>query len=225
MIHLNVLKFGVDMKRIFTILATAALSVIFTVNASAQFNYGLIGGATFSSAKPNQWKLTKETEYHIGATFKLSLPLGFAVQPSLMYQVKGTGVPAEADGNGAFDYAAGYLEVPVSVQWGPDLLIMRPYFECVPFFGYALNNKYKGGSGSVKNNWTGLNRWEYGLGVGVGLEVWHLQISARYNWDLGTLFDAKSEITDADSFAAKMKESVGDKSRFGGVTVSVAVLF
>lgn len=212
------------MKKIFSILAVAVASVFFAANANAQFNYGVIGGVTFSSAKTNEWKLTKENEYHVGATFKLSLPLGFAVQPSLIYQVKGTGVPAKYDDESPFDYAAGYLEVPVSVQWGPDLLIMRPYLECVPFFGYALNNKYKGGE-TVKNDWTGLNRWEYGLGLGAGLEIWHLQVSARYNWDFGTLFDAKSEIADAGSFAAKMKESIGDRSRFGGVTLSVAVLF
>ncbi len=212
------------MKKAFVTLAVAAVSAFFAVNASAQFNYGIIGGATFSSANSSDWKLNKETRYHAGATFKVSLPLGFAVQPSVLYQVKGNKVAASGEGTSAFDYTAGYLEVPVSLQWGPDLLIMRPYFECVPFFGYALGNKYKGEE-TVKNDWTGLNRWEYGLGLGAGLEVWHFQISARYNWNFGTLFDAKSEITDVNSFAAKLKESVGDKSRFGGVTLSVAVLF
>lgn len=212
------------MKKTFSILALAALSVLFAVNAHAQFNYGVIGGATFSSARPSEWKPTKETTYHVGATFKLSLPLGFAVQPSLVYQVKGTGVPARYDDEKSFEYAAGYLEIPVSLQWGPDLLIMRPYFECVPFFGYALNNRFRGDD-SVKNDWTGLSRWEYGVGLGAGLEVWHLQISARYNWDFGTLFDSKAEISDAGSFAARMKESFGDRSRFGGATLSFALLF
>lgn len=212
------------MKRIFLTSALAVLSALFAVNAAAQFNYGLIGGATFSSAKPGEWKHTKETMYHVGGTFKLSLPLGFAVQPSLLYQVKGTGVPARYDDETSFEYAAGYLEVPVSLQWGPDLLIMRPYLECVPYFGYGLNNRYKG-SESVRNDWSGLSRWEYGIGVGAGLEVWHLQISARYNWDFEAFFDSKSEISDARSFAARMKESYGDRSRFGGATLSVALLF
>lgn len=212
------------MKRIFATLAAVAVSAFMAISASAQFNYGVIGGATFSSAKASDWKLTKDTQYHVGATFRISLPLGFAVQPSVMYQVKGTNVPSTVEGVSSFDYTAGYLEAPVSLQWGPDLLILRPYFECVPFFGYALNNKYKGDE-SVKNNWTGLNRWEYGVGLGAGVEVWHFQISARYNWNFGTLFDAKNEITDMDSFAAKMKNTIGDKSRFGGVTVSLAVLF
>ena len=212
------------MKRIFATLAAVALSAFMAISASAQFNYGIVGGATFSSAKSSEWKLTKDTQYHVGATFRISLPLGFAVQPSVMYQVKGTNVPSSVEGVSSFDYTAGYLEVPVSLQWGPDLLILRPYFECVPFFGYALNNKYKGDE-SVKNNWTGLNRWEYGVGLGAGVEVWHFQISARYNWNFGTLFDAKNEITDVNSFAAKMKDTIGDKSRFGGVTVSLAVLF
>lgn len=212
------------MKRIFATLAAVAVSAVMAISASAQFNYGVIGGMTFSSAKASEWKITKDMQYHVGATFRISLPLGFAVQPSVMYQVKGTTVPSSVEAVSSFDYTAGYLEVPVSLQWGPDLLILRPYFECVPFFGYALNNKYKGDE-SVKNNWTGLNRWEYGVGLGAGVEVWHFQISARYNWNFGTLFDAKNEITDMDSFAAKMKNTIGDKSRFGGVTVSLAILF
>ena len=75
------------MKKIFSILAVLAVSALFAANASAQFNYGVIGGATFSSAKSSDWKLTKDTQYHVGATFKLSLPLGFAVQESLMFDV------------------------------------------------------------------------------------------------------------------------------------------
>lgn len=205
-------------------MAVAVVSVLFAANANAQFNYGVIGGATMTSGKTSDWKITQETKFHAGLTFKVSLPLGFAVQPSVLYQMKGTNVPSTVEDVKAFDYTAGYLEVPVSIQWGPDLLILRPYFECVPFFGYALNNKYKSDV-YQRNNWDGLNRWEYGVGLGAGVEVWHFQVSARYNWDFGTLFDAKQEITDAGSFAAKMKESIGDKSRFGGVTISVAVLF
>ena len=46
------------MKKIFSILAVLAVSALFAANASAQFNYGVIGGATFSSAKSSDWKLT-----------------------------------------------------------------------------------------------------------------------------------------------------------------------
>lgn len=208
----------------------SALFAAVAVTASAQINFGIIGGATFSSANPQDWKANEKTMYHAGATVKFTLPVGFSIQPSVLYQVKGSVIPSPTgdiegtvDAFKSFDYTAGYLEIPVSLQWGPDLIIMRPYIEVTPFFGYALNNKFKGEDGTVKNNWTALNRWEYGLGVGGGVEVWKFQISARYNWNFGSLFN-KDEISDATSFNNKMKEAFSDNN-FGGVTLSLAFLF
>ncbi len=213
-----------NMKKIFSLAAAALLSVFGAVNASAQINWGVLGGATFSSAKPSEWKVSECTQYHLGATLKVSLPLGFAVQPSVLYQVKGTKVSENTYGD-PFTYTTGFVEVPVSVQWGPDLLIMRPYVECVPYVGYALHNAYKADSSTQKNDWTGINRWEYGVGVGVGVEVWHFQISARYNWNLGALMGNWENSEVLDSFPARMKNALGDKNNFGGATVSLAVLF
>ncbi len=215
------------MKRFYAIVAAAIVSLSASVAASAQFNYGVIGGVTFTSSQPAEWKLTNDLQYHVGGTFRFMLPLGFAIQPEVLYHVKGTNIPSTSDAVKNFNYKVGFLEVPVSVQWGPDLLVMRPYIEAVPFFGYALNNKYKEdeSTASVHNDWTGLKRWEYGLGLGAGIEIWHFQISARYNWNFGSMFDAKQEITDVNSFVSKMKDTVGNRNNFGGVTISLAVLF
>ena len=217
-----------DMKKIFSFVVLALLSIFGAANASAQLNWGVLGGATFSSAKPSEWKNSECTQYHVGATLKLSLPLGFAVQPSVLYQVKGSQIN-ETDFGEAFKYISGFVEVPVSVQWGPDLLIMRPYFECVPFVGYALHNAYKAPSAIAKNNWKGINRWEYGLGLGAGVEVWHFQISARYNWNFGALMDSAQLDDSLDDFPERMNYVLGSKKNkkynFGGVTLSLAVLF
>ena len=82
----------------------------------------------------------------------------------------------------------------MSVQWGPDLLLFRPFLDVTPFFGYALNDEVTGPevaavSEDAKNKWEGINRVEYGLGLGAGLEVWKLQLVCRYNWNFGNLFD------------------------------------
>lgn len=212
------------MKRTITLICAAAASVIFAATAGAQFNAGIIGGATFTSGKPSEWKATNVAQGHIGATLKIALPLGFAVQPSLVYQMKGTAVPEGEYSSRSYDYRCGYLEIPVSIQWGPDLLIMRPYLECVPYFGYALNNKFKGeGNDTVKNDWDGLNRWEYGVGLGVGLEVWHFQISARYNWGLGSMFTTGLE--NLDGLVGGLRAEIGDRNSISGVSLSLAVMF
>ena len=211
------------MKKLYALLASVLLCFVVVNTASAQVNFGVLGGASFSSAKPEDWKMTNLVQYHAGITCCINLPLGFAVQPEVLYHVKGSNVPLGESSK--LDYAAGYVEIPVSLQWGPDLLVMRPYFELVPFVGYAVNNRYRQGDLSAKNDWAGLQRWEYGLGLGAGVEVWHFQISARYNWNFGSMFDAKQEITDVDAFVNKMKGGISDKTNFGGVTLTLAVLF
>ena len=211
------------MKKLYALLASVLLCFVVVNTASAQVNFGVLGGASFSSAKPEDWKVTNLVQYHAGITCCINLPLGFAVQPEVLYHVKGSNVPLGESSK--LDYAAGYVEVPVSLQWGPDLLVMRPYFELVPFVGYAVNNRYRQDDLTAKNDWAGLQRWEYGLGLGAGVEVWHFQISARYNWNFGSMFDAKQEITDVESFVNKMKGGISDKTNFGGVTLTLAVLF
>ena len=211
------------MKKLYALLASVLLCFVVVNTASAQVNFGVLGGASFSSAKPEDWKMTNLVQYHAGITCCINLPLGFAVQPEVLYHVKGSNVPLGESSK--LDYAAGYVEIPVSLQWGPDLLVMRPYFELVPFVGYAVNNRYRQDDLSAKNDWAGLQRWEYGLGLGAGVEVWHFQISARYNWNFGSMFDAKQEITDVDAFVNKMKGGISDKTNFGGVTLTLAVLF
>ena len=211
------------MKKLYALLASVLLCFVVVNTASAQVNFGVLGGASVSSAKPEDWKVTDRVQYHAGITCCINLPLGFAVQPEVLYHVKGSNVPLGESSK--LDYAAGYVEVPVSLQWGPDLLVMRPYFELVPFVGYAVNNRYRQDDLTAKNDWAGLQRWEYGLGLGAGVEVWHFQISARYNWNFGSMFDAKQEITDVESFVNKMKGGISDKTNFGGVTLTLAVLF
>ena len=58
--------------------------------------------------------------------------------------------------------------------------------------GYGLNNKFwVNDSEGVANSWDGVNRWEYGIGTGIGVDIWKFQVIARYNWNLGNLYDVK----------------------------------
>ena len=203
------------MKKFLYLLLVVAVSMFCADDMSAQRGYGIIGGATFSSADFKNINSSTMTQFHAGITYKAKLPSGFSIQPSLIYQVKG----AHADATG-FDLSAsvGYLELPVSVQWGPDLILFRPFLDVTPFVGYGLNNHFGfGGSEGVSNTWDGLNRWEYGIGTGVGLDIWKFQVIARYNWNFGSLWQS----TTLSEVSRIFKEG----TNFGGVTLSVAVLF
>lgn len=206
------------MKKIIKV-SLVALVMMFCASFTSKAQdsgFGIIGGATFNTRSLVDLDESTLTQWHLGAAYTLDLPLGFALQPALMYNVKGTKTTSVSS------YSAGYLEVPVALQWGIDLLILRPYLEVAPFVGYALNNVSKATVGDAivktKNEWDGLNRFECGVGLGGGLQVWRLQLSARYNWNFERMYQK------GDKFVDYIEESIGS-ARFGGVTFSLAVFF
>lgn len=148
------------MKRLLLLLAC-----LFTVlPLSAQLRFGAVGGVSFCGATDVPAK--DVTRYHAGFVMQYRTSWGLGVQPSLIYHCK----DARAE-----SLRTGYLELPVGLQWGPDLILFRPYLEVAPMIGVALDSRIPEEM---------LERFEYGIGVGGGLELWHIQISARYNWNL-----------------------------------------
>jgi hypothetical protein len=198
------------MKR-FIILAFLSLAMSICPFSMKAGDFGIVGGASFFELKNLSMK--KTTGYHAGFTYKFNLPVGFSIQPSLVYHMKSAATEA---GNMGVDFNVGYVEFPLSFQWGPDLLIFRPFLDVSPFIGYGLNFGYGGDlpeeAAITKDNWNDLNRFEYGLGLGGGLEIWKFQFTCRYHWNLGNL-------------AGTEKVGSVTKTNFNGVTLSVALLF
>lgn len=184
-------------------------------------NFGVTGGASFLGI--DNAKSGRTAGYHAGLTYKFKLPAGFAIQPSLLYHMK-----SSSYGTGAVevDFNVGYVELPVSLQWGPDLLLFRPFIDVSPFIGYGVNHEL--GIKSIEtpdssptiDGWQYINRLEYGLGLGGGIEIWKFQITCRYNWNFGPLLDADNKV-DVSSI---LKNELGEDN-FGGVTLSLALLF
>lgn len=215
------------MKRLISVIALCVMTFWGSHTLKAG-DFGIIAGASFTGIKEVSPKLA--TGYHAGITYKFHLPVGFAIQPSVLYHMKSSLVEDAIADVSTFNYKMGYLEVPVSLQWGPDLLMFRPFLDVTPFFGYALNNEVAGSavaavSEDAKNKWEGINRVEYGLGLGAGLEVWKLQLVCRYNWNFGNLFDTQGNHAGFGDFINNAKDSVTSGKNFGGVTLSLALLF
>lgn len=203
------------MKRLFALALVCAAFLAGSSHANAQ-KYGVVAGATFSSLQ--NIENSSKTGWNIGATAQFNLPLGFSVQPSLIYNSKAAAVKT---GLGTGDLNVGYLELPVSVQWGPDLLICRPFLDISPYIGYALASKMSMETLLTQQEWktSSLQRFEYGIGLGGGIEVWRFQVLCRYNWNFGPLFSDKGKLD-----LPHVEEALKNKN-FGGVTLSVAFLF
>lgn len=207
------------MKRFFAVIALCVMTFWGSQTLMAR-GFGVIGGASFTGIKDVSSGLT--TGYHAGITYKFALPFGFAIQPSVLYHAKSSLVEDALANDEMLDFKAGYLEVPVSFQWGPDLILFRPFLDVTPFVGYGLNNSI---SGWEKNTWDGIQRLEYGLGLGIGLDIWRFQVIGRYNWNFGSLFDASGKLPSAEEVRLNTESALFDGANFGGVTLSVAFLF
>ena len=216
-------------KFVFAVAVVAAM--VFCTDASAQrYNsarVGLMGGFTSSSTSIKNMDSKSVSLYHVGLTAEIPLFGGFAIQPGLLYQVKGMSADkfnSSTISESSFETKVGYLEVPVQVQWGLDLLAFRPYVLAEPFVGFRLGQSTKGeAADKLKDN---LKKVEYGLGVGAGVDVWRLQLSVKYFWNFGKIYDKDGNVGPiGDTVKDAVKDAVNNGNNFNGVMVSAAFFF
>ena len=213
--------------------AAIVAATVFCTDASAQrYNsarVGLMGGFTSSSTSIKNADSKSVSLYHIGVTAEIPLLGGFAIQPALLYQVKGMSadkfnISSISESLGSFETKVGYLEVPVQVQWGLDLLAFRPYVFAEPFVGFRVGQNTKGEvAGTLKDD---LKKVEYGLGLGAGVDVWRLQLSVKYFWNFGKIYDKDGNVGPiVDNAKNVIKDAVNNGNNFNGVMVSAAFFF
>ena len=200
------------------IIAIAALFVALSANAQI----GVVAGLTSSSTNVEAAvaDIKNVNQYHVGITYKIGIGNMLAIQPALIYNMKGTQLGDIAGLDDVdVNYKTGYLELPVQVQLGFGIgSIARVYGFAEPFVGYAITNQVQGLGDTVKN-WDNVkNRLEYGVGLGAGAELFrHLQVSVKYFWDLGDVYGADITFGDVTKDIATSKCS--------GIAASVAFLF
>ena len=166
------------MKKLIVIVA----SLLIAVSAHAQL--GVVAGITSAQTKFDNvdaaiLEAQNATQYHVGLTYKLGLGNLLAIQPSIIYNVKGSKVNA-LSGIGDIDFKSGYLEVPVQVQVGVGLGdLARVYAIAEPFVGMAVTDITV--NNQQKYEWDDFaDKVEYGIGLGAGVElIKHVQVSAR----------------------------------------------
>ena len=209
------------MKKLLVVFAALLLT---SVAVSAKGGFGITAGFNTNVAQLEDVSLDSRYGWNAGLTCSINLPLGFSLQPSLLYTQKSGVVALQDFGEWNEFFAAnayqtvGSVVVPVSVQWGPNLIVARPFLDVTPYVGYALTNKLK----PVAQDWEGVQKGElgldYGVGLGAGINVWKLQAIVRYNWSFGTMGNFK------DFFNIDYAEAVKN-TVYGGISVNVAYFF
>ena len=202
------------MKRFLSLVATVAASLVLATAAHAQF--GFVVGLTSSSVKMASSDAI--SLYHAGLTYKINLPSGFAIQPAVLYQVKGANVgQLDTATDEDFKVKTGFVEVPLGLQWGPHLAAFRPFVFAEPFFGYRVSSTDRGNDSFRDWASQAKNKFEYGFGLGAGLEISsHLQLSVQWFNNLGAMFSKPAEAG---------AEPLGRVKNFEGIKFSIAILF
>ena len=64
-----------------------------------------------------------------------------------------------------------------------------------------------------------LKKVEYGLGLGAGIDVWRLQLSVKYFWNFGNIYET------GDTAESTIRDAVNNGNNFNGIMASVAFFF
>lgn len=188
---------------------------IFMATMAFAEGFGVTGGFTSSQLKLKNIDIKNASGFNIGAVYNMPIGLGFAFQPGLTYNVKGSNweeLKSQAK--------MGYLEVPLQLQWGLDLVLARPYVFAEPFIGYAVSGSQKIlGSDTHSIDLSELKtRFEYGFGLGAGVEVSsRFQVAVKYFWNL--------EDYDIKEMPGVVSSNIKERASFDGLMLSVAYFF
>jgi hypothetical protein len=223
------------MKKIVCLLTACALAFSISFSANAQVKFGVKGGLNITNLSGGlvadaTAALKSYSGFNAGVALNIQLPLGFALQPEVLYSQNGSNIKLLPEG-GALDklledyktsFVVGSIQVPVGLQWGIKLGPVRPYAQLVPYIGFPLSFKVKSqlAEENTKLEKEDFNTLDYGVGAGIGVDVWKLQVSARYNWSLGKLYtDQETSIV-----GQIMGKEKGD-AKLSGFELSLAIFF
>ena len=151
----------------------AILFALTGVMASAQLKLGVKAGFTSSNTSLKDIDTKAVNAYHIGGVVQLDLPFGFAAQSGVLYQVKGVNLDDDTINISTsgitipkfIDKKYQFVEIPVQLQWGLDLMFVRPFVLGEYYWGCSVNED---------------NAKEHGFAYGFGIDITRFQISAKY---------------------------------------------
>lgn len=212
------------MKKLIAISAAIIMAAMLATDADAR-RFGIKAGVNVTDLNVENVESVGALGYQAGISWQFDLPLGFAIQPDILYHVTATRLDQVQDQLGF-----GYVKVPVNIQWGLRLADrkIRIFAQASPFVGYAVTqtgdvnsilgdyaddlDKLGVNTGNL-DKWANVNRFSYGAGLGGGIQLGIFQLTAHYNWDFG------------NSLQGEDFDSLFNKSNFSSYTVSLAIMF
>ncbi len=197
------------MKTIYKIILTASALLFMVINVKAQdmpVRFGLKGGVNLSNFTGDLYQDAKNrVGFNVGITMDYAFTEKWYLMTGLEFTTKGAkavfkeSIPDVASAKTTYKMSPSYLELPIHAGYklglseSTDLVL-----HAGPYLAYGLGGKVKLDGKSVsedgvtqvsaKGNFFGkdgmANRFDFGLGVGVGLEFGNIGVDLGYDFGL-----------------------------------------
>ncbi len=235
------------MKKVLISLAALCLMVALPAQAQIKFGIKAGANISSLSGDKNAMidEIKNAANYHAGLLVQYNIG-NFAIQPEVLLSTQGaelvndgtsealnfySAVTGESVPN-TFTLKTTYLEVPVNLQYGINVGGMaRVYVQAGPYASLLLADemegtesfyeKYKEYAGELSQDGgiaQFVNKFDYGVGVGAGIEVLFMQLSVKYDFSLAEFQEITSKIGNVD-----MNLMSGLKNR--NLNISLAFMF
>jgi hypothetical protein len=193
------------MKKIIITIAIAS----FALASQAQFTFGVRGGFNLTNFSEKNWEGKKmdgddkskfKPGFQIGVVGDYAISENFAIQPALVFATQGATYKEKEDGIEAkTNINLNYIQLPINAQLKFGFENMKVMVQAGPYLGYGLGGKMKVWvdgkkvdidddhakiemGGDEKKHW--LKAFDFGVGVGAGLELGSIQIALAYQLGL-----------------------------------------
>lgn len=213
------------------ILVLVCVMMLAATSGQAQLRFGVKAGANINSLSASVDDMLDEvkgaTSYQFGVVFQAKA-LGFAVQPEVLYSVKSglididdLVVQAYLGTTDEVTFTSQNIEVPINLQYGLDLGLARAYLQAGPYVSFVAATLIDGEANFNDNLKNSFKTFDFGAGVGAGIEVLNFQLAVKYDWGLGKL----GEATIPTGVGSVTTDNPFNKLSHKTLSVSLAYLF
>ena len=172
--------------------------ILITQMATAQ-RFGLKGGVNFANMTISAMGMGVSpkslTGFHAGFVGDFQIKESFFFNSGILYSLKGFKI--DSDGETGSENI-NYLVVPLNMAYKFPIKDNSKFLiQAGPYLGYALNGKSKSGgeSSDIEFGSGGMNRLDYGVGFGAGIEFGSVTATLNYELGLANLVDDPSSET------------------------------
>jgi hypothetical protein len=187
-------------KKVYVVLLVAVLTAGY---AQAQFTFGVRAGFNLTniSQKYDGTKASGDDKgkfkpgFQIGVVGEYALGESFAIQPGILFATQGTKFKFTDEAEITETFSLNYIQVPINAQYRIDLGGAKLLLQAGPYLGYAIGgkDKYEAGGASESDDIEfgskdeEINPFDFGLGLGAGVQFSNFQVGLGYNLGLTNL--------------------------------------